>query len=100
MSRKTIVDKRKHKVSIEYKDEEVFFKGDTVGIRLFKRDENDNHILFQLLVEDDGDWFPSNGGVSTYFLDEHFVIIDTVKQWLYMNCEPDGNGGWKFKGGK
>lgn len=42
------------------------FLGDCVGIGLLPRGENDPHICFQWLCEDDEYWFPMRNSMSSY----------------------------------
>ena len=43
---------------VDIKMGEAIFLGELVGIMLTKRDRNDPHVMFQIMIEDDGGWFP------------------------------------------
>ena len=57
---------------------EQTFLGRCMGVGLRKRGDNDNHVVFVIIYEDDGNWFASENSVSSY--------------WM-----ADGEFGYKFK---
>ena len=77
------------------------FLGECMGVGLTERDEDDNHVMFTLLVEDDENWFPNTetggGGTSSYWLPELIGVLDEAHTWMKKHCEQDGEHGWKFK---
>lgn len=92
----------KNKIKIEAKAGQVDFKGDCMGVRLVKRDPNDNHICVQYLVEDDESWYVShNCGYSTAWCDEAALVMKKAMKWMKSNCVPDvydgSQCGWRFK---
>lgn len=77
------------------------FLGKCHGVILRKRGRNDSHVCFQLIVEDDEQWFMSKSGISSsYWLDDCISVLQAAKEWIEKNCKPDGNHGWKFKDNK
>ena len=75
---------------------EQTFLGELIGIGLFKRGENDNHVCFQILVEDDGAWYPFNmgrsHGVASGWLPELLNQLKYAEQWMEENCKKEGKG--------
>jgi hypothetical protein len=79
---------------------EKMFLGNIVGVLLHKRGQNDPHVCFQIIHEDDGYWFLSTNYMSAAWLEDWLNVLQAVKEWCTKNCEPQGpNGafGWKFK---
>ena len=76
------------------------FLGVCKGVHLDKRGENDNHITVQILTEDDGNWFASEKGFSSYWIDDLINQLQKAKEFLEKQ-EPDiydgRQYGWKFK---
>ena len=56
-----------NKISVDPSDREVVitFFGELHGVRLVERGKNDPHICFEILAEDDGHWFASDGSASS-----------------------------------
>lgn len=77
------------------------FLGSCVGIGLRKRGPADDHIVFQLLVGDDGNWFYLTSALSSHYVDELRDLLREVMNFLETSCIIDVvNGkvwGWKFK---
>lgn len=73
------------------------FFGNCVGIRLTKRGLDDDHICFEVLCEDDLNWFPSRNGFSTHWLSEFLEVSKAAHDWLRENADRDGNHGWKVR---
>jgi hypothetical protein len=83
------------------------FKGECVGIRLTQRAENDLHICFTTLVEDDENWYEKDGGsFSSHWLNENISVLQEAKDWLEKNADPEMceitagkvlQFGWKFR---
>jgi hypothetical protein len=82
------------------------FKGRCMGVRLTPRGEDDPHILYEFIVEDDENWYEKVGGSSSSWLDEQMSVLQEAKDWLSRNADPDmceispGNVrqfGWKFR---
>lgn len=74
------------------------FRGSCFGVNLVKRGPDDPHICFQIIVEDDENWFDreqSNG--SSFWIDELIEQLTAAKQYMNANTLPDGQYGFKFK---
>lgn len=88
-------------VSEKVKPYKKIFLGGQFGIVLKNRGENDNHVCFQILNEDDGNWFISETGTSSSWLDDLKYVLTETEKWIKKNCEPDlydgRQFGWKFK---
>jgi hypothetical protein len=70
------------------------------GVRLEARGENDPHVCFQLLTEDDEYWGDTDTGGSTYWLDDLIGVLQAAKTALETSpeFEKEKNGyGWDFK---
>lgn len=74
---------------------DVIFLGDCMGIGLSQR-SNDEHILFTILHEDDGHWFPSLNPASSFWINDLKEVIDAVVIYL-NNWANRGEYGWTFK---
>ena len=46
----------------------IKFLGSCKGVELIRRGENDNHICFDILTEDDGNWFSSKEPSSSFWI--------------------------------
>lgn len=68
-------------------------KGDCVGIVLNLRAPNDRHICWTLICEDDGNWFATTEGCSTYWLPDLEEGLNRTKTWLSNNATRD-EWGW------
>lgn len=79
----------------------ITFYGDCHAVRLATRDKNDQHVMFQIMTEDDGHWFYSNICPSSYWLPEIIKLLQKAEKWMKANCKPDiykGNQfGWKTR---
>lgn len=74
------------------------FRGKCVGIGLRRRGENDPHVLFEILLEDDEYWFiPQNFQASSYWLPELQDCLQQAQDWMNRNCDKDGEWGYKFR---
>jgi hypothetical protein len=80
------------------------FRGKCFGVGLKPRNssEEDNHVMFCTIVEDDGYWFVSRSSTgSSFWLPE---LVDCYQQalvWVKENCVPDPQGyGWDFPSDK
>lgn len=56
--------------------------GKQCGVGLSKRGPNDNHVIFTILSEDDGNWFTSEHGRSTYWLKDLQDVLAETQAWL------------------
>lgn len=66
------------------------FKGELKGIVLSKRGDNDPHIMFTIISEDDGDWFKEvNNCSSSYWIDDLREQITEASIWLKNEALPD-----------
>lgn len=80
------------------------FRGSCFGIGLSKRGENDPHILFTILHEDDEHWWDSQEHPVTFSSFWHEDLPNTIKQatkWCEENAISDVvesiQYGWKLK---
>ena len=74
-------------------------RGNCAGVCLHLRGEDDNHICFTVLVEDDDNWFISKRGFSSFWLWDLRVVLENAQNWLERNAEKDSSGfGWIYKG--
>jgi hypothetical protein len=73
------------------------FTGGCLGIALDARDESDDdlHVMFKIIVEDDGEWFWQSGDVSSHWLPELHKCMADALIWLEVNAIKD-EAGWKF----
>uniref|UniRef100_A0A6M3LLD9 Uncharacterized protein n=1 Tax=viral metagenome TaxID=1070528 RepID=A0A6M3LLD9_9ZZZZ len=83
-------------IETEVLDEHLFL-GECAGIALIPRGPLDNHIMFIILTEDDGNWFVSNDGFSSFWLDDLHIQLNRAKKWMEKNATKDGDFGYKFK---
>lgn len=76
------------------------FKGICKGVKLTKRDKNDNHICLQILTEDDENWFVSASPFSSFWIDDLIEQLKTAKAYIETQ-EPDmyegRQYGYKFR---
>ena len=89
------------KKSITVKQYREIFLGTICGIILSQRGDNDPHVVFNIICEDDGFWFNyTNNGASSYWLKEYEDVIKAARKWCEKNCIPDIHDGvqygWKF----
>lgn len=81
------------------------FLCEVVGVVLRKRGSIDSHVSFEIISEDDGNWFPyTSAGASSYWLSYYMAVLLAAKQWCDKECRPadsnpDGSYGWVFKKG-
>lgn len=75
----------------------VSFRDGCVGVGLFKRGENDPHICFIPLSEDDGYWFPSIRGASSYWMPLLMGCYQAAFNWMQENAVRESEYGWRFK---
>lgn len=80
-------------VTVQY---EKAFLGSCAGVILSRRGQNDSHICFTIIVEDDGYWFVSQHGFSSTWLQELRGVLHEASNWIEHECEKD-TSGWKFK---
>ena len=75
------------------------FLGSCFGVILTRRGREDPHICFQIVVEDDGNWFVSENGGDSYWLAELHEQMGRAIEWCKNNAQPDKrNIGWKVRG--
>lgn len=78
----------------------LVLKGQQHGVRFVRRGEEgvDDHILVQLMSEDDENWFDSNGqAFSSYWLDDLIEVLTAAKVALVHDAAKDDRWGYKFK---
>lgn len=77
------------------------FLGRCFGVGLKKRGQDDPHIVFVVLCEDDGRWFPSTSGGSSYWIGELLTQLKLAEAWTEKNGESDttehGTYGYRVK---
>lgn len=73
------------------------FKGSCYAVALVPRYEagDDLHICFQILVEDDGNWYESPGIGSSYWAPELIEQLKQAQEWMQKNAIPH-EGGFAF----
>mgnify|MGYP001611910535 CR=1 FL=1 len=76
---------------------EKTFLGGCAGVGLKRRGNNDLHICFTVLVEDDGSWFIPSQGFSSYWLEDLQKVLIEAKTWMHRECKLDPTGGYCFK---
>jgi hypothetical protein len=78
---------------------DVMFLGNVVGVVLRKRGVNDRHICFEIIMEDDGNWFPYSGDdSSSVWFDDYLRVLSEAKAWCERKTVVDSGGfGWRFK---
>lgn len=73
------------------------FKGEQFGIRLEPRGENDPHICFQIISEDDEHWFEHKGSSSSAWITDLIEQLKIVKNYMKNNYKKDRDGcGYEF----
>lgn len=83
--------------TIDGEFQEIFL-GDCFGIGLSERNDGKKHILFTILVEDDGHWFASKSGVaSAYWIPDLQEVLVEVKKYLDEEAIYKEGDGWYFK---
>lgn len=74
------------------------FRGSCFGVGLKRRGPLDNHVMFVILVEDDGYWNVSrNSSGSSYWMPELIECFNAAKHWMETNCDRPDHWGWKFR---
>ncbi len=81
------------------------FLGQCQGVGLTRRGKDDPHVCVVLLVEDDGNWFPTRcpaQGFSSYWVDDLVMQLQAAQLWMTANCDLDTDRhgtawGWKFR---
>jgi hypothetical protein len=74
----------------------IVFLGTCIGIGLAERGPNDPHVIVQILVEDDDNWFTSEYAWSSFWLPDLQIQLDECKSWIERHCNRKV-GGWEFK---
>ena len=72
-------------------------KGTCVGIVLTKRGNNDPHICWQLIVEDDENWYIQRNSFSSFWILDLKMVISQMEEWLENNAEKEEYFGWRMK---
>ena len=80
-------------------DECVYIFGECHGVRLRKRspENNDYHILVDIICEDDGHWFETNTLGSSHWIPDFEKVLKTLNKYFKVRCEPDGKYGYSFR---
>lgn len=75
------------------------FLGHCTGVGLSERGLNDLHVCITILHEDDENWFPSEGSLSSFWIDDLQSQLVIARAWMELNCDKDPEGwGWTFRG--
>lgn len=76
----------------------MVFKGGCVGIKLTARADNDQHILFSFMTEDDGYWFDTleGSGWSSYWWEDLKDVMLKVENALSKHAKKT-EWGYEFK---
>lgn len=76
----------------------MVFKGNCVGIKLTARSQNDPHICFSFMTEDDGNWFdtPTGSGWSNYWWEDLKEVMVRVENTLSRTAKKT-KWGYEFK---
>lgn len=61
-----------------YVDERPTIAGDCFGVRLIV--ESDGHVLAQLLVEDDGNWFTHGDPFDVNWINDIISVLEIAKR--------------------
>ena len=69
--------------------------GDCYGICISKREDNDDHLCWTILVEDDANWFVSERGGSSFWLIDLQNVIEETITWLDNNAVKN-RWGWSL----
>lgn len=96
MSRINIYDEN-HNPDFDNKNQ-ILFLGDCMGVRLVPRSETDKHIMFELMVEDDDNWF-CKGGSDSGWIDELIEQLQAARSYLQTQTPAMHEGrrcGWDF----
>ena len=70
--------------------------GSQFAIRLVARGPNDNHICYEILHEDDGNWFLSEASTSSYWLPDLINVCKQTEEWMKANAVPDIQNNVQF----
>ena len=88
-------------ISPDIKPFREMFLGGISGVVLRQRGKTDLHVVFQLIAEDDGHWFSTKSGASSYWFEDYQKVLIAAHKWCQENCDPDiindRQYGWKFK---
>lgn len=78
------------------------FKRGCRGIVLHWRGENDPHLCYIYITEDDGNWFVSSQPVSSHWISEDLELIIKAREWMMANAFEDVYDqsfyGWTMRG--
>lgn len=78
---------------------EKVIMGGQFAIGLYKRGDDDKHVCVDIVHEDDGNWFLSENGFSSYWLPELQKLLEEAADWMKKNCLEDkvGRNIWGYK---
>ena len=74
----------------------AIFLGDCCGVRLVWRGQNDPHVCFEILGEDDGHWFLKQSYSSSYWMPDLMKALKAAEKWMKANCKPDIHNGYQY----
>ena len=81
----------------EIYDVRQVFKRNCCGVVLSSRGPDDPHVIVTPITEDDGNWFTSSGGMSSFWLPEQIEVLKEAQAWMTVHCDRDETWGWKFR---
>jgi hypothetical protein len=68
-------------------------KGKLFGANLTPRNQNDPHLMIQLMIEDDECWYPFGTHFSSYWIDDLIETLTRAKEELASHPkDPSGYG--------
>lgn len=71
------------------------FNGECAGVGL--SDRGDNHVMFSVLVEDDGNWFTTSATFSSAWLDELIGKLTEARSHMSKRYRREiPHGGYRF----
>lgn len=76
--------------------DKVFILCENVGMMLTRYDADDNHILFQPIVMDSGNWFAQTMPISSEYLYQMGNAWDYTLKWLQTFAKHSLENGWEF----
>ncbi len=71
------------------------------GVKIIPRGPNDEHVVIQIITEDDENWFDHGNSFSSYWIDDLIDVLQETRRYIQHFTEADiVNGrqyGYKFK---
>lgn len=84
----------------DFKNLVHIIQGDCSGVAITTRGEDDPHLMFTILMEDDGYYFPAHmgGRWSSYWIDDVQRSLRLAREWMEENGFSDTENGEFPKG--